>query len=208
MGLMAVKAHGGVTIVQDPREASHSGMPEHALHFVEVDHVLPVRAIARAVVELARAFVAGKEEARMEDADERVQKSIHRDFVQQVGGARAEEESVYTCPECGGVLWQSEEDRLTGFRCYLGHTYAPERLLMEKTELLEDALWSATRALVERATLNRQLARQLRERGVEQRATHLEEQADRDESHIRLLRSEVLQADGPPASRREASGVG
>jgi two-component system chemotaxis response regulator CheB len=208
MGLMAVKAHGGVAIVQDPQEAPYSSMPEHALHFVEVDHVLPVQAIARAVVEHARAFLAGKEVPRMEDADERVQKRIHRDFVEQVGGDRAEGQSVYSCPECGGVLWQSEEDRLTGFRCYLGHTYAPERLLMEKTEVLEDALWSATRALVERATLNRQLARQLRERGQEQRATHLEEQAELDESHIRLLRREVLQADEPHTPLGEASGAG
>jgi two-component system, chemotaxis family, protein-glutamate methylesterase/glutaminase len=160
-----------------------------------VDHVLPVVEIARVLIGYARAFGEEKEELRMEeDAEDRLRQIIRRDFAEQVEGRRSDQESVYSCPECGGILWQSEQDLMPGFRCYLGHTYAPERLLFEKSEALEDALWSATRALVERATLNRQLARQLRERGLEQRASNLEEQAALDEANIRLLRREVLQA--------------
>jgi two-component system chemotaxis response regulator CheB len=194
LGLMAVKTRGGVTIVQDPNEATYSGMPEHALQFVEVDHVLPVQEIARVVTGIARAFVEDKETVQMEDGEDRVQQRIRGAFDRQVEGSRGEVESVYTCPDCGGVLWQSEEDRVLAFRCYLGHRYGADRLLSEKSEVVEDALWSATRALVERATLNRQLARQLRERGLEQRADNLEEQAARDEAHIRLLRGQVLRA--------------
>jgi two-component system, chemotaxis family, protein-glutamate methylesterase/glutaminase len=203
MGLMAVKARGGVTIVQDPREAAFASMPEHALRFVEVDHVLPVQEIARIITRYAWACVETKEVAHMEDAEDRVRRSIRKNFSDQVEGRRVEQESIYTCPDCGGVLWQSEEQLVTGFRCYQGHSYAPERLLAKKSEALENALWSATRALVERATLNRQLARQLRERGLEQRAVHLEERADLDETHVLLLRREVLQADDTPARMQD-----
>jgi two-component system, chemotaxis family, protein-glutamate methylesterase/glutaminase len=206
MGLMAVKARGGVTIVQDPSEAAYTNMPEHALRFVEVDHVLPVQEIAATVVRHAQAFVERKEVSQMEDAHDRVRRSIGQDFVDQVHGRRVEQESIYTCPDCGGVLWQSQEGPATAFSCYQGHSYAPERLLTVKSEALENALWSATRALVERATLNRQLARQLRERGLEQRAAHLEERADLDETNVRLLRGQILQADeAEPRTRKVES---
>jgi two-component system chemotaxis response regulator CheB len=195
LGLMAVKAHRGVAIVQDPQEAPYASMPEHALRFVEVDHVLRVPEIARMVTRYAREHVGGKEVLSMADADARVRESIEREFDDQVLGVRAGKETIYTCPDCGGILWQSGQDNLPGFRCYQGHSYEGERLLSEKSEALEDALWSATRALVERATLNRQLARQMRERGLEQRASNLEEQAARDEAHVRLVRIEILQAD-------------
>jgi two-component system chemotaxis response regulator CheB len=195
MGLMAVKAHGGVTIVQDPDEATYADMPEHALQFAEVDHVLRVQEITAIVTQYARRFSQQEETSTMEDADHRVQQRIERDFVNQVDGARVEQESIYTCPDCGGVMWQSEQDSLTGFRCYQGHTYASERFLIAKSEALETALWSAARALVERATLNRQLAAQLRARGQDERAQNLEEQAGQDEAHMELLRREILAAD-------------
>jgi two-component system chemotaxis response regulator CheB len=195
LGLMAVKARGGITIVQDPAEAAHSGMAEHALRFVEVDHVLPIREISQMITRSAQAHQAGQEEVGMHDADDPMQQAIQRNFARQVQGRRSGAETIYTCPECGGILWQSEEGSVTGFQCYSGHSYASDRLLAEKAEGVETALWSAVRALVERSTLNRQLAMQLEQRGLETRAAALQEQAQQDEAHIRLLRRELLHAD-------------
>jgi len=48
---------------------------------------------------------------------------------------------------------------------------------------------------VERATLNRQLAGKLRDRGLAERADALDEQARRDEEHLRLMRAEILETD-------------
>jgi two-component system chemotaxis response regulator CheB len=44
-GLVEIKAHGGVAIVQDPEEAAYRGMPDSALANVQVDHVLPAAEI-------------------------------------------------------------------------------------------------------------------------------------------------------------------
>jgi two-component system chemotaxis response regulator CheB len=52
-GLWEVKQSGGVTIVQDPDEASSSSMPEQALQEVDVDHCLPARQIGPLVAQLA-----------------------------------------------------------------------------------------------------------------------------------------------------------
>jgi two-component system, chemotaxis family, protein-glutamate methylesterase/glutaminase len=195
LGLMAIKARGGVTIVQDPQEAAHPGMAEHALHFVEVDHVLPIREIAGVVAGSVAVHRAEPEAVPMKDPEDQMQHAIQRNFTHQVQGRRSGAETIYTCPDCGGILWQSEQDSVTGFRCYSGHSYASERLLEEKSVELETALWSAVRALVERSTLNRQLAMQLQQRGLETRATALLEQAEQDEAHIRLLRRGILHAD-------------
>jgi two-component system, chemotaxis family, protein-glutamate methylesterase/glutaminase len=52
-GLRHITAGGGVTIVQDPDEAAHSGMPENAIIGDHVQHTLPVREIARLLERLA-----------------------------------------------------------------------------------------------------------------------------------------------------------
>ncbi len=53
-GLAAVKAGGGVAIVQEPADAMYPAMPQHALENVAVDHVLAAGEIAAALDRLAR----------------------------------------------------------------------------------------------------------------------------------------------------------
>ena len=62
-----------------------------------------------------------------------------------------------SCPLCGGVLWQVEEgDRL---RCRIGHCLdSLEDLEKAQTAKIENLLWSAERALRERAVVLRRLA--------------------------------------------------
>ena len=52
-GMLAIKLGGGVTLVQDPDDALHAGMPQSVLEHVSVDRVLPAAAIPAALVELA-----------------------------------------------------------------------------------------------------------------------------------------------------------
>jgi two-component system, chemotaxis family, protein-glutamate methylesterase/glutaminase len=50
-GVRAVKARGGVVIVQDPASASHHGMPDAAIATGCVDHVVPIGAISATIGE-------------------------------------------------------------------------------------------------------------------------------------------------------------
>lgn len=52
-GLWQIKHRGGVTIVQDPRDARFPNIPKGALDNVNVDHVLPVNQIGPLIVDLA-----------------------------------------------------------------------------------------------------------------------------------------------------------
>lgn len=54
------------------------------------------------------------------------------DMQQQARDGRRGEVSVYRCPECGGSLWQVNEEKLLRFRCHVGHLYQGEDLLAEQ----------------------------------------------------------------------------
>lgn len=52
LGLKAIKARGGLAVVQDPRTAQSSSMPAAALKAARADHVLDLQRIAPALVEI------------------------------------------------------------------------------------------------------------------------------------------------------------
>lgn len=51
-GLAAVKSHGGISVVQDPKDAVAPNMPSSALRYVDIDFCLPVAEIAPLLVQL------------------------------------------------------------------------------------------------------------------------------------------------------------
>jgi chemotaxis response regulator CheB len=53
-GLWQIRHRGGITIVQDPRDAAHPAMPQEAIHDVAVTHILPHAQIGPKLIELTR----------------------------------------------------------------------------------------------------------------------------------------------------------
>jgi two-component system chemotaxis response regulator CheB len=51
-GLAAIKERGGITVVQDPKEAFAPNMPRNALRLAKVDYCMPMREIAPLLVTL------------------------------------------------------------------------------------------------------------------------------------------------------------
>ncbi len=131
MGLVVIAARGGVTVVQDPHEALFDSMPRTALRQTRVDYTLPVAQIAPLLVLLAQAPMPEKGWQPMDNAEENLPTLIRRDFNAQAHGQRAGETTVYTCPECGGTLWQIDDNGLIQFNCHVGHSYLAETLLSE-----------------------------------------------------------------------------
>jgi two-component system, chemotaxis family, CheB/CheR fusion protein len=64
LGMTAIKEQGGITIVQDPADAEHSGMPDSAIATGSVDLVLPLDEIPAAVLRVTRV------DPRLEVADD------------------------------------------------------------------------------------------------------------------------------------------
>jgi two-component system chemotaxis response regulator CheB len=199
MGLLAIKTRGGLAIVQDPNEAIVDSMPRRAIERATADHILPVAEIAAALTNLVQQPViaqGGHSMVDTIDVEERLEDVIAEDFVEQAGNGRSEETTLFTCPDCGGVLWQGGEGPVLRFRCHVGHAFAPEVLLSQKSEELETALWSSLRLLKEKATLTLQLANRTRTSGngkATQAAERIAEQAELDERHARVIQ-ELLEA--------------
>jgi two-component system chemotaxis response regulator CheB len=187
-GLMAVKARGGVAVVQEPADAVAEGMPRSALRFVEADYVAPAAEIGPLLAELVRE-TPGKEGERVDELSEPIQEVIDDVIEEQAEDERPNDVTIYTCPECGGSLFQNGKGSGLMFRCHVGHIFAPEVLLGQKAEELEGALWACVRMLTEKATLTRQLAsRTLHDPHlVSSRVVEQAELAERQASVIREL---------------------
>jgi two-component system, chemotaxis family, protein-glutamate methylesterase/glutaminase len=159
-GLSAIKERGGIALVQDPSDALFPDMPRNAMEAVKIDYCLPTREIASLLVRLALEPVKGE---AAPPVPEEMQKESEIEAM-DMGTIEDEEKpgtpSVFGCPECGGVLWELQDDELLRFRCRVGHAYGAEGLLAAQSESLDTALWSAFRALEENAALCRRLAKQ------------------------------------------------
>lgn len=96
--------------------------------------------------------------------------------------------SVFTCPACGGVLWELEDEDLLRFRCRIGHAYSAEGAVSAQAESLETALRTALRALQERAQLSERLAERVGGGGAKQSQARFEEFAREAREQAAVIR--------------------
>jgi two-component system, chemotaxis family, protein-glutamate methylesterase/glutaminase len=107
-GMTAVKEHGGVGIVQILGEAVFAQMPLMVIRRAEPDHVLPVAEIGPLLVRLAgEPAPTPSGGPAMIDATERATAMVRDDIEAPSGCRKGDGQSVYSCPHCGGVLWQT-----------------------------------------------------------------------------------------------------
>lgn len=127
-GLAAIKAGGGRALVQDPVEALHPGMPRSAMAHVSLDAVLPVAGIARWLAAAARGDAQPAEPTTHTAPSPRV--------TFQVDGP-SDEGTRFTCPDCGGGIYEVVENGVTRLSCSVGHAYSPENFAAEHGRELE-----------------------------------------------------------------------
>lgn len=173
-GLYELKAAGGLAIVQDPDTAMYAGMPRSAAEHVSVDALLPLPEIAPALVR-----VAG--EPHRDQGGDPVPDEPSSIPTRPANG----QSTRFTCPDCGGVLFEHEEGTVERFQCSVGHAYSLESLVDGQARQVEHALWAAVRILEDRVVLLRRMVRYSEESGregagglFEQRAQELMRQAE------------------------------
>ena len=194
-GLMTVKRHGGVAIVQEPESATCRAMPQSAIEHVAVDHVVAPEAMAPLLVGLLSRTVrpqAGASDPMTEHSPIPTEDAAEQDRRQQPGLP-----STQTCPECHGTLWEVHEGDLLEFRCRVCHAYTAEALAAHQAEQLEVALWTALRALEEHQALVRRLAERATRSGRPHGAASFTEQAVDAEHNASIVRG-VLRSHGVP----------
>ena len=204
-GLMAVKLRGGATVVQDPAEATFPEMPERAWKYAGAQYVLPVEEIQALLVnsangangQTARAHRTLPEAHQSHKKEEQSAMSVTKpaDKALAVEAQNADLQnppvkeqvgrpSPYACPDCHGVLWETQEGTLLRFRCRVGHSYTMDTLNVAMSKSTEDTLWASLRALEEKADLLRRMASRAEERA----AARYEEEAQACENHAAAVR--------------------
>ena len=198
-GLMVVRAAGGTAVVQDPKTALFASMPRSALAQVPDARVLTLEQMPEAILALtqeeipADLTVNGKASKAMQDKAFEETKISEMDMSEIENDERPGRPSAFGCPDCGGVLWEIEENGFLRFRCRVGHAYTARNLGAEQRHAVETALWSALRALEESASMFRRMAERAESMPHESTAQKFTERADNTSANATVLRDFLIQ---------------
>jgi two-component system, chemotaxis family, protein-glutamate methylesterase/glutaminase len=191
-GLIAIKRAGGVAIVQDPTDALFPDMPRNALAAVPVDYCIPKVEIPKTIVTLTNQSLPEEQNKRMTD-----EMSKETDIVAMSEEAIEDKDkpgtpSVFGCPDCGGVLWELQDDKWLRFRCRVGHAFSAEGLLGSQGQDLDQALWNAFRVLHENAALARRLADRARKNNQRSLVEKFDKRTREAERQAELIRDLLM----------------
>jgi two-component system chemotaxis response regulator CheB len=156
-GLIAIKRCGGVTVVQDPKDAAYSGMPLSALDNANVDYCVSIAEMGPLLTTLVSER-RGRTKAVPEDV--RTEAAIAERVLSDISQVNSLGDQVpYNCPGCGGVLWKTDDRGEKRYRCHTGHAYTGISLLASQSEKIEEMLWISLRMFEERKNLLTSMAK-------------------------------------------------
>jgi two-component system chemotaxis response regulator CheB len=181
MGLVAIKQAGGLAVVQEPAEALYGSMPLSAIGHVDVDAVLSLERIPEWIMEQRR-VPAGK------GADVGDPQNEHDGPHPPGEGTR------FTCPDCGGVLFERDDGQIVRFQCSVGHIYGIESLAQAQSAVLEHALWAAVRSLEDRAVLLDRMEQRAEQSDQPLAARSFHDQAADARRRAEVIRDAIVQA--------------
>jgi two-component system chemotaxis response regulator CheB len=203
-GLRAIKAMGGLAVVQHPRDAAVPDMVQSVLRYVEVDHCMPAAQLGSLLGKLAaepagetlpappgvrlEAAVAAQEHSTMKNED------------------RLGELSVFTCPECHGPLWEIEDGEMLRYRCHTGHAFTPDAMMEAQSAEADEILWSLLRAHQQRAEFTQRMAEREKTRDRAHLATQLSERAKEYEEDAAVIERILESRQGAVAENGPTEG--
>lgn len=203
VGLLAVKQCGGIAVVQDPQDALYPSMPQSALQHVAVDYHVPLAELAGLLVRLASQAVEEQVPMRIPPLLKREVQIAAMDTLDlHASSPNFGAPSVYSCPDCGGVLQERQDGSVLRFRCQVGHAFSVASLLSEQPEVLERALWTALKTLRERAHLAQRLYDQGQSSGFTTQIKYYADMLRETRQHISFL-EEALRAGSVEETNQE-----
>lgn len=207
VGMQIIKQCGGTCIVQDPKEAEYPDMPQAVLRYVDVDYCAPLHQIAIILQEKTNTKVE-----MHHPVPERIKKEAEIAERVAIGieglDALSGERSAYSCPDCGGALWEIKDGDIIRYRCHTGHMYNSDELLEHKRKELENTFWVAMRVLEERRNLLNKMSEEERSKGWIKSSGNKEKRAEELERHISRLKELLFKStdDDPELTRDELEG--
>lgn len=194
-GLEFVKRCGGVAVVQDPADAEFPAMPQSALRAVAIDYSVPLAQMGALLVKLVHES-PHQSSPPMEIPHDLQQEAA---IAERVIGSTEQVSQLghlvpFTCPDCGGNLWQLDHGNVLRFRCHTGHAFTAEALAESSRLSLEETLWVALRMMEERKNLLASMASHSQQHWNAQQNERLEEL----KRHVNRLREFMVSATAGP----------
>lgn len=191
VGLQAIKAYGGIALVQDPEEAEAPSMPRSAMRYVDVDFCPTLYGIAETLTSLAGQPI---EQQMLKPApgwipvENQLMSSENQnmDMLEKIA-----QPSALTCPECHGSLWEIEAAEPRRFRCHTGHGFTAASLVQFQERMAEEAIWAAVRALHEKEFLLKKIAASAGSGSHSDKVSEHAAAAERARQHAETLRKLV-----------------
>jgi two-component system chemotaxis response regulator CheB len=92
------------------------------------------------------------------------------------------------------------EGDVVRYRCHVGHAYTTDSMVGAQAAFVEAALWSAVRALEEKAQLSRRLGERSRRRGLERLAQRYDQAEKSSEHASTAIRNLLLKGAADPVT--------
>ncbi|MBS1528280.1 MAG: chemotaxis protein CheB [Bacteroidetes bacterium] len=191
-GMSAIKRSGGTCIVQEPDDAEFEDMPYNVLNNVAIDYRVPVADMGYVLDDIfSKPFADRKLQAIPDDV------KIESEITERRSSDMSELEKIgvrgnYTCPDCGGGLWEMTNDTMPRYRCYTGHVFTGKILAEKQAEGLEESLWVSIRMLEERRNLLMRIVNRQSETGLGGKEDDTAQRAEELEKHIERLKSLLM----------------
>jgi len=184
-GMAFIREAGGICIIQDPAEASFPDMPT-SVKLNEIAHFQASLKEMPAVLEkILNSELPPLIPLREELAAEAAISKNMMTSTAQLNEIAAK--SDFSCPDCGGRLWEINDSSGTRYRCHTGHTYTEGLLAKLQDEKIEESIWVSIRMMEEKANLMLLLSDKATENG-ERRKTFEDRWAE-TRKHIDRLKS-------------------
>jgi two-component system chemotaxis response regulator CheB len=174
-GLDAIRRSGGLTVVEDPSEASFCDMPRSAASICKPDFLLPAAEIPPLLVRLSEEVV--------EVGGER--KGVPTEMEME----KPRRPIAFSCPECGGTLRPDPQAGLTLYSCHIGHRFGSMELLEAQSDGIEKGINVAVRMLNEQAEFARQMIQSSRDAPFDNGLVYWQRLQAQAEEQIETLRS-------------------
>jgi two-component system, chemotaxis family, protein-glutamate methylesterase/glutaminase len=163
-GLVAIKAQGGLAVVQHPLDAEAPDMPRAALEALDVDDVATAANLGRVIASLAASPAPQPAGPPPGELALEVEIAAGR----RLGSNRLleiAEPAPVSCPHCRGVLSEMKTKGPLRFRCQIGHAFTADALVEAQRDSVDEAMRIAMRIMEERVELVTRMARDARAQG-------------------------------------------
>ncbi len=150
-GLAAIRAAGGRAVVQDPTTAAFPELPTNALRVAGADRTLPIVAIPETLAELVAETAP--------DAPVGWHARRAAVLALPLADPSLDFEAGLLCAKCAGPMRLVGDPHARRYRCAQGHLSDAAEILTRAADDIESAMWTAVRALQDRAQALRVLSR-------------------------------------------------